>query len=45
MCVVFICAFGHLFARASNERSKVVDHVFAKIVWQGQRMTKKFLKG
>jgi hypothetical protein len=42
MCVVFIWAFGHLFAWARNEQSKVVDQVFAKIAWQGQRMTKKF---
>jgi len=42
MFLVFIWAFGHLFAWASNERSKVAVQVFAKIVWQGQRMTKKF---
>jgi hypothetical protein len=42
MFVVFIWAFGHLFAWASNELSKVVLQIFAKIVWQGQRMTKIF---
>src|SRR5687768_5825893 len=40
--LVFIWAFGHLFALSSIGRSKVAEQVFAKIVWGGQRMIKKF---